>query len=182
MNVRYVTPEDVAAGLAPGLYMTNAKGEVIMDHGAPKRRVIPVKRNSLGMPTYMSFKAVHQKLLSELHDVKDVEDMYNRLVELGKTDYVFEQIAQTLNALRNQSYLRMTNKKDFGDYVGWPIVKYGNSILKPEYYIADPKVHTEGYKYPQVVRLVKPLKTKDGKTYKAGDILPGAVYAQNQNI
>lgn len=183
-NVRYVTPDDVAAGLAPSIYMLDKEGHpVIGNDGQKKRAIIPVKRNSLGMATYLPFKSVHQRLLSELHDVKNVDDLFNRLITLGKNDYMFEQIAKTLNRLRNQSYVRMTDKKIFGEYVGWPIVKYGNSILKPEYYIADPKVHNDGYKYPQQVRLVKDLKRKDGTVIcKAGQVLQGATYAQNQDL
>lgn len=183
-NVRYVTHDDVAAGLAPSIYILDKEGHPILDsNGQKKRAVIPVKRNSLGMVTYLPFKSVHQRLLSELHDVKNVDDLYNRLTTLGKNDYMFAQIASTLYRLRNQSYVRMTDKKTFGDYVGWPIVKYGNAILKPEYYIADPKVHDNGYKYPQQVRLVKDLKNKhDEVICKAGQVLQGAVYAQNQDL
>ena len=94
---------------------------------------------------------------------------------------MFERIAQSLYRLRYQSYLRFTEKQ-YEKYAGFPKVYYHGAIVKPEYYIGNTEDRSEQAMYPTEVRLVKDLVDKNGKVIcKAGDILQGATYAQNQN-
>lgn len=180
-NLRYVTQEDVASGVAKSMYVLDKDGKVVKENGKPKRATIPQTVNSMGRPVFLSFKSVHQRLLSELHDVKNVSDLYNQLRRLGENDYMFERIAQSLYRLRYQSYLRFTEKQ-YEKYAGFPKVYYHGAIVKPEYYIGNTEDRSEQAMYPTEVRLVKDLVDKNGKVIcKAGDILQGATYAQNQN-
>lgn len=180
-NLRYVTQEDVASGVAKSMYVLDKDGKVVKENGKPKRATIPSTVNSMGRPVFLSFKSVHQRLLSELHDVKNVADLYNQLRRLGENDYMFERIAQSLYRLRYQSYLRFTEKQ-YEKYAGFPKVYYHGAIVKPEYYIGNTEDRSEQAMYPTEVRLVKDLVDKNGKVIcKAGDILQGATYAQNQN-
>lgn len=180
-NLRYVTQEDVASGVAKSMYVLDKDGKVVKENGKPKRATIPQTVNSMGRPVFLSFKSVHQRLLSELHDVKNVADLYNQLRRLGENDYMFERIAQSLYRLRYQSYLRFTEKQ-YEKYAGFPKVYYHGAIVKPEYYIGNTEDRSEQAMYPTEVRLVKDLVGKNGKVIcKAGDILQGATYAQNQN-
>ncbi len=180
-NLRYVTQEDVASGVAKSMYVLDKDGKVVKENGKPKRATIPSTVNSMGRPVFLSFKSVHQRLLSELHDVKNVADLYNQLRRLGENDYMFERIAQSLYRLRYQSYIRFTEKQ-YEKYAGFPKVYYHGAIVKPEYYIGNTEDRSEQAMYPTEVRLVKDLVGKNGKVIcKAGDILQGATYAQNQN-
>lgn len=180
-NLRYVTQEDVASGVAKSMYVLDKDGKVVKENGKPKRATIPQTVNSMGRPVFLSFKSVHQRLLSELHDVKNVADLYNQLRRLGENDYMFERIAQSLYRLRYQSYIRFTEKQ-YEKYAGFPKVYYHGAIVKPEYYIGNTEDRSEQAMYPTEVRLVKDLVDKNGKVIcKAGDILQGATYAQNQN-
>lgn len=180
-NLRYVTQEDVASGTAKSMYVLDKDGKVIKENGKPKRATIPATINSMGRPVFLSFKSVHQRLLSELHDVKNVADLYNQLRRLGENDYMFERIAQSLYRLRYQSYIRFTEKQ-YEKYAGFPKVYYHGAIVKPEYYIGNTEDRSEQAMYPTEVRLVKDLVDKNGKVIcKAGNVLQGATYAQNQN-
>ena len=180
-NLRYVTQEDVASGVAKSMYVLDKDGKIVKENGKPKRATIPQTVNSMGRPVFLSFKSVHQRLLSELHDVKNVADLYNQLRRLGENDYMFERIAQSLYRLRYQSYIRFTEKQ-YEKYAGFPKVYYHGAIVKPEYYIGNTEDRSEQAMYPTEVRLVKDLVDKNGKVIcKAGDILQGAAYAQNQN-
>lgn len=179
-NQRYVTQEDVASGLAKSMYATDRDGKIIMENGKPKRATIPATRNSFGMTSYLPFKAVHQKMLTELHDVKDVRDLVEKLKKLGENDYMFNILAQHLERFRYLSYIRFSDKEKFGEYVGFPVVAYKNVVVDPSYYIADTSVRNEETMYPKYVRLVKDLKDKKGNIIcKAGDILQGAVILQD---
>jgi len=181
-NQRYVTQEDVRAGIAKSMYVIDKDGKIVMQNGKPKRATIPAVRNSLGMTTYLPFKAVHQRLLTELHDVKDVADLLTKLKKLGENDYMFNILANHLESFRNQSYVRFLDEKKYGEYVGFPVVIYKNAILNPSYYISDPKLRNEDTLYPKQVRLVKDMKDKNGNVIcKAGDILQGAIIAQDQD-
>jgi hypothetical protein len=176
-NLRYVTQEDVASGVAKSMYVLDKDGKVVKENGKPKRATIPSTVNSMGRPVFLSFKSVHQRLLSELHDVKNVADLYNQLRRLGENDYMFERIAQSLYRLRYQSYIRFTEKQ-YEKYAGFPKVYYHGAIVKPEYYIGNTEDRSEQAMYPTEVRLVKDLVGKNGKVIcKAGDILQGATYA-----
>ena len=180
-NLRYVTQEDVASGVVKSMYVLDKDGKVVKENGKPKRATIPSTVNSMGRPVFLSFKSVHQRLLSELHDVKNVADLYNQLRRLGENDYMFERIAQSLYRLRYQSYIRFTEKQ-YEKYAGFPKVYYHGAIVKPEYYIGNTEDRSEQAMYPTEVRLVKDLVGKNGKVIcKAGDVLQGATYAQNQN-
>ena len=171
-NQRYVTQEDVASGLAKSMYATDRDGKIIMENGKPKRATIPATRNSFGMTSYLPFKAVHQRMLTELHDVKDVRDLVEKLKKLGENDYMFNILAQHLERFRYLSYIRFSDKEKFGEYVGFPVVAYKNVVVDPSYYIADTSVRNEETMYPKYIRLVKDLKDKKGNIIcKAGDIL-----------
>ena len=179
-NQRYVTQEDVASGLAKSMYATDRDGKIIMENGKPKRATIPATRNSFGMTSYLPFKAVHQRMLTELHDVKDVRDLVEKLKKLGENDYMFNILAQHLERFRYLSYIRFSDKEKFGEYVGFPVVAYKNVVVDPSYYIADTSVRNEETMYPKYIRLVKDLKNKKGNIIcKAGDILQGAVILQD---
>lgn len=181
-NQRYVTQEDVRSGVAKNMYALDKEGKIIMQNGKPKRATIPATRNSLGMTTYLPFKAVHQRLLTELHDVKDVADLLAKLKKLGENDYMFNILANNLESFRNLSYIRFLDEKKYGEYVGFPVVMYRNVILNPSYYISNPKLRNEDTLYPKQVRLVKDMKDKNGNIIcKAGDILQGAVLMQDQD-
>lgn len=181
-NQRYVTQEDVASGLAKNMYATDKNGNIIMENGKPKRATIPAIRNSFGMTSYLPFKAVHQRMLTELHDVKDVRDLVERLKRLGEVDYLFNTLAQYLERFRYLSYIRFSDKEKFGEYVGFPVVMYNGVIVDPSYYIADTSVRNEDTMYPKQIRLVKDLKDKKGNLIcKAGDILQGAAILQDQD-
>jgi len=98
---RYATTEDVSAGLVKSVYKTNKDGKVILDkNGNPIRETVSTSKNSFGMKTLLPFKEVHQRLLIELHDVKDVADLQERLFKLGQNDYVFNKIANLLFRIR----------------------------------------------------------------------------------
>lgn len=181
-NQRYVTQEDVASGLAKNMYATDKDGKIIMENGKPKRATIPAIRNSFGMTSYLPFKAVHQRMLTELHDVKDVRDLVERLKKLGEVDYLFNTLAQHLERFRYLSYIRFSDKEKFGEYVGFPVVMYKNAVVDPSYYITDTSIRNEDTMYPKQIRLVKDLKDKKGNLIcKAGDILQGAAILQDQD-
>lgn len=180
---RYATTEDVSAGLVKSVYKTNKDGKVILDkNGNPIRETVSTSKNSFGMKTLLPFKEVHQRLLIELHDVKDVADLQERLFKLGQNDYVFNKIANLLFRIRYQSYTRFTNEEKFGDYVGAPVVHYDGGVLNPSYYIADPKNMTNQDIYPQQITLVKDLYKNGKLVAKKGDILNGAIIMQNQDL
>ena len=181
-NQRYVTQEDIASGLAKSVYATDRNGKIIMENGKPKRATIPAIRNSFGMTSYLPFKAVHQRMLTELHDVKDVRDLVEKLKKLGENDYMFNMLAQHLERFRYLSYIRFSDEEKFGEYVGFPVVMYKNTIVDPSYYIADTSVRNEETMYPKYIRLVKDLKDKKGNIIcKAGDVLQGAAILQDQD-
>lgn len=180
---RYATAEDVAAGLVKSVYKLNKDGKVILDkNGNPVRETISTSKNSFGMKTLLPFKEVHQRLLIELHDVKDVADLQERLQRLGQNDYMFNKIANLLFRIRYQSYTRLTNNEKFGEYVGAPVVHYDGGVLNPSYYIADPKNMTNQELYPQQVVLVKDLYKNGKLVAKKGSVLDGAIIMQNQDL
>lgn len=180
---RYATAEDVSAGLVKSVYKINKDGNVILDkNGNPIRETVSTSKNSFGMKTLLPFKEVHQRLLIELHDVKDVADLQARLQRLGQNDYMFNKIANLLFRIRYQSYIRFTNKEKFGDYVGAPVVHYDGGVLNPSYYIANPKNMTQQDIYPQQITLVKDLYKNGKLVAKKGDVLNGAVILQNQDL
>ncbi len=75
--LRYATQEDVNNGIVQSLYKKDRNGN-------QQRVLVSSSKNSMGMTTFMDYKQVHQLLLSNFHDVKDVEDLYNKLEKTRK--------------------------------------------------------------------------------------------------
>lgn len=174
---RYVTQEDVAQGIVKSMYFLDKDGKIVTENGKPKRATIPATRNSLGMTTYMPFKSVHQRLLTELHDVKNVKDLLERLKKLGENDYLFNYLYKQLDTFRYLSYIRYNN----GQYKGFPMVMYSKKTLDPTYYISDVSIKDDNTMYPLQVRLVRDLVIDGKLVCKAGDILNGAYFVQDQD-
>ena len=179
--LRYATQEDVANGTVKSMYKLDKDGKPLVDRNGNKiRATVPMKVNSLGMIQFLDFKAVHQRLLTALSGVKDVQDLYDKLVQLGQNEYLFANIASSLYSMRWQSYIRYTKS---GKYDNIPIVLYKGKRLSPEAYIADIENPTHEELYPKVVRAAIDIKGQDGKVlFKKGDIIQGATIAINADM
>lgn len=174
---RYVTQEDVAQGIAKSMYVLDKDSKIVIENGKPKRATIPATRNSLGMTTYMPFKSVHQRLLTELHDIKNVKDLLERLKKLGENDYLFNYLYKQLDTFRYLSYVRYNN----GQYAGFPMVMCNKKTLDPAYYISDTSIKDDNALHPLQVKLVRDFVVDGKLVCKAGDILNGAYFVQDQD-
>lgn len=172
--LRYATQEDVNNGIVQSLYKKDRNGN-------EQRVLVSSSKNSMGMTTFLDYKQVHQLLLSNLHDVKDVEDLYNKLKKLGKNDYLYENIARSLYQFRFQSYKRYTNRKDGMDNV--PMVMFRGKLLDPKHYISNKNKLSQEDLYPKFVRWSHDILDKNGKIiFKAGDVIQGASIVMNYDM
>lgn len=172
--LRYATQEDVDNGIVQSLYKKDRNGN-------EQRVLVSSSKNSMGMTTFLDYKQVHQLLLSNLHDVKDVEDLYNKLKKLGKNDYLYENIARSLYQFRFQSYKRYTNRKDGMDNV--PMVMFRGKLLDPKHYISNKNKLSQEDLYPKFVRWSHDVLDKNGKIiFKAGDVIQGASIVMNYDM
>ena len=172
--LRYSTQDDVDKGIVKSLYKKDANGK-------ETRTLVSSSKNSLGQTTFLNYKQVHQMLLSNLHDVKDVEDLYNKLKKLGENDYLYENIARSLYQFRFQSYKRYSNNKEGYDNV--PVVIYRGKQLNPKHYIVNKDKLTKDDLYPKFVKWSHDVLDKNGKViFKKGDIIQGASIVMNYDM
>ena len=179
--LRYATQEDINNGIVKSIYKLGKDGKPLTDRNGNKiRATVPMKTNSLGMAQFLDFKSVHQRLLTALSGVNSVDDLYEKLMQLGQNEYLFANIASSLYSMRWQSYIRYTKS---GKYDNIPVVTYKGKRLSPDMYVTDVTKLTKNDLYPKVVRAAKDIKDKEGKVViKAGDVIPGAVVAINPDM
>lgn len=179
--LRYATQEDVNSGAVKSIYKLDKNGKPIFDRNGNKiRATVPMKVNSLGMVQFLDFKGVHQRLLTALSGVNSVQELYDKLNQLGQNDYLFANIASSLYNMRWQSYIRYTKS---GKYDNVPVVLYRGKRLDPKVYVADLSNLTRNDLYPREVRSVVDIKDKDGNVIvKKGDIIQGASVAINADM
>lgn len=60
--------------------------------------------NGLGLPQFMSAKAIFNDVLNQLWDIDDLNDMMNRIAILSKDSPVYQQLYNRLNKIKNNAY------------------------------------------------------------------------------
>lgn len=180
-SVRWLTEEDIANGLLDkdgnpytSIYRKNKNGETVYDkNGKPVRITVAMNRNTLGEVNFQDFQQVYQKLLKHFYNVKDVQDLINKLDKLSDTDYVFYHVLKSLLVFRSRSFIRYKDEK----YNGIPKVMYKGQLLDPSEYISNLNNPTQEELYPKSVRYTHDIiNDETGEVeHKAGDIISGAV-------
>ena len=184
-SVRWLTDEDISNGLLDkdgnpytSIYRKNKNGEIIYDtNGKPVRLTVAMSRNTLGEINFQDFQQVYQKLLKHLYNVKDVQDLINKLNNLADSDYVFYHVLKSLIVFRNRSYIRYNDVK----YGNIPKVMYKGKLLNPSEYIRNLQNPTQDELYPKTVRYSHDIiNDETGEVeHKAGDIIKGAIILTN---